>query len=120
MSKRNRKKGLDFERKIAEKLRPYFPLVKRHLEFQKEEAKGIDLDNTGRLRIQCKKTKSYVSINTINEIMCSREFGEIPLLVAAGDNQPAMAVLHFDDLLRILRMLQIALKGIRADEGDLI
>lgn len=97
-----RKKGIVFERTIAKALRPVFPAAERHLEFQASQAKGVDLRNTGDFRIQCKKEKKYVSINTINEVQCHDWLDEVPVLVTAGDNQRAMAVLPFDDFVQLL------------------
>lgn len=98
-----RNKGLSFERYIAGLIRPYFPAIRRQLEFQIEDALGTDLQGCEPFKIQCKKRKAYVSINTINEIKCDRELGDVPVLVTAGDGLPTMAVLHFDDLLRLIK-----------------
>ena len=100
--KRARQKGLNFEREIATALRCVFPEAKRHLEFQFQEAHGIDLDNTGRFKIQCKKCIKYVSINTIFEIKYDELLGDVPVLVTAGDSQAAMAVLPFSDFVDLL------------------
>jgi hypothetical protein len=47
-------------------LRPVFPEARRLLEYQ--EGYGIDLENTGRLRIQCKSNSEFCSINMIEEV----------------------------------------------------
>jgi hypothetical protein len=104
----SRRKGLQFEREIAIRLRHIFPHAKRHLEFQQEEAQGFDLDNTGRYKIQCKKLKKYVSVNTIREIVYREGFGEVPILVTAGDSQEAMAVIPFQDLLWLIEVFERA------------
>lgn len=98
-----RRKGHQFERDIAIALRDIFPKARRHLEYQDAEANGIDLVETGRFCIQCKKYKSYVPISTINEVMCDRRLGEIPVLISAGDNLPTMAVLYFEDLKDLMK-----------------
>lgn len=68
-----RAKGLSYERDVAEQLRQVgFPDAKRHLEFQKDEAKGIDLDNTWPLGVQCKAWKSTPPITVIDEIIDDR------------------------------------------------
>lgn len=100
--KSSRTKGLAFERKIAEMFRPFYPAARRQLEFQREDANGVDLQGTGPFRIQIKKLKTYASINTINEVKCERGLGEIPLLVTAGDGLEPMAVLPLEDLLRLV------------------
>lgn len=98
----SRRKGHAFEREIAVRLRPYFPKCRRHLEYHSEDANGVDLVETEHFRFQCKKLKTYVSVNTIKEIEHEKALGEIPVLITAGDNEPAMAVLPLDDLLSLL------------------
>jgi len=106
MAKRGRAaraKGLTFEREIAIRLRAIFPAARRQLEFQVQDARGVDIQGADPYKIQCKKLAKYVSINTIKEIQCDREFGDVPVLVTAGDNEEAMAVLPFSDLLKLLK-----------------
>lgn len=101
--RRSRTKGHSFERELAIMLRPIFPNARRHLEYQDAEANGVDLVETGDFRFQSKKCKAYVSINTIWEIQADRLLGEVPILVTAADHKPAMAVLHLEDLLSLIR-----------------
>lgn len=98
----SRNKGHSFERQLAIWLRPIFPKARRHLEYQDAEANGCDLVETGRFRFQCKKLKAYASVNTIKEVQCDRALGDIPVLVTAADREPAMAILHLEDLIEIL------------------
>ena len=108
MAKRGRaarKKGLDFEREIARRfVEAGFPRARRQLEFHSADANGVDLQNTEPFFVQCKKTAKYVPINTITEVQCTREFGEIPILIAAGDNQEALVVIPLDDFFRLIRV----------------
>lgn len=97
-----RRKGLQFEREIAIALRPVFPAARRHLEYQDAEANGVDLVETGNFRFQCKKLKQYAPVTAINEIICDRMLGDVPVLVTQGDSLPPIAVLHFDDFLMVL------------------
>ena len=100
----SRRKGHQFERDIANELKSVFPEAKRHLEYQFQEAAGFDIDNTGNFRFQCKKRKTYVSINTIKEI--KQNPLEIPVLITAADREPAMAVIPFQDFLNLLKKLK--------------
>ena len=100
--KRSRAKGLDFERKIAEMLRPIFPDAKRHLEFQKADCIGVDLDNTGPYRIQCKKLKKYAPISCIEEVKCHDWLGEIPVLITAAIDKPPLVVLPLEEWIRLI------------------
>jgi hypothetical protein len=99
MGRAQRVKGHSFEREVARQLRDIFPDVMRQLEYQENTANGIDLTNTGKLRIQCKKHKNYVSINTIKEV---KSKDGIPVLVTAGDREKPVACLYLEDLIKIL------------------
>lgn len=103
-NKANRSKGHRFEREIVQAFRRTFPEARRNLEFQKEAAAaGVDLINTGRWRIQCKRGKQYVSVTKINEVkICPIEAG-CPVLLTKADNKPILAVLPFDELLALIR-----------------
>lgn len=103
MGKASRVKGFAFERKIAIALRVVWPNARRHLEYQDAVCFGVDIAETDQWKFQCKKLKSYASVNTINEVKCDRMIGEVPVLVTAGDNLEAMAVLPFDELVRLLQ-----------------
>lgn len=105
--RRSRRKGYQFEREVAILLREIYPEARRHLEYQDAEANGVDLINTGRFKIQCKKLADYVPINRINEIQYDPCFTlEIPVLVTAADGKPAMAVLPFLDLVELIGRIE--------------
>lgn len=105
-----RKKGHAFERFVAHKFRDIgFIDCERQLEYQINQCKGVDLKNAGPFMVQCKKLAKYASINTINEIVVTetdRDFGQIPVLITAGDNLPPMAVLDLEDFLRLAKNWQ--------------
>lgn len=98
---RNRNKGHGFERSVAIKLKKVFPEAKRHLEFQVQDCKGYDIDNTGKLKIQCKAYKKYAPISYIHEVNTGDKT-DIPCLVTKGDREKPVAVLFLDDFIRIL------------------
>ena len=96
-----RKKGHSFERVIANAFRLAGWLgAKRHLEMQAQDCLGFDIDGVDPFRIQCKKHKDYVSINTIKEVKNAP--GCVPMLITEADNAPAVCVLYFSDLMRII------------------
>lgn len=97
-----RRKGITFERDVAQLLRSTFPGVRRQLEFQVQDAKGVDLQGCDPFKIQCKRTKKYVPLSTINEVQCDRAFGDVPVLIAAGDDQEPLACLPLPDFLRLV------------------
>jgi hypothetical protein len=96
-----RRKGLAFERYIAAAMRMIgYSKAHRQLEFQINNALGIDLAETGRYKIQCKKTKRYVPMNTINEVKAKPN--EIPVLIAAGDGEPPLVTMHLSHWLHLV------------------
>lgn len=96
-----RTKGHSFERFIARLFQFVgYTQAQRQLEYQVNQAQGIDLANTGRYKVQCKKTKKYVPLSTINEI--KYKDGDVPVLIAAGDNEPPLAVLRLEDFLELV------------------
>lgn len=102
--KKSRTKGLSFERWAANSLAPVFPKAKRHLEMQKEEAMGFDLDNTGPYKIQCKAYKKYAPLSKIEEVQ--RQPGDIPVLLTKGDRKKPIVAMYFDDWLDLLIQLE--------------
>lgn len=100
MGKSERVKGHSFEREIAIALRRFFPKCKRHLEVQKCEALGFDLDHTGPFRFQLKRLKKWAPITCIEEVVPAP--GIIPALITKGDHKPAVVCLYFEDFLKLL------------------
>lgn len=106
MSKLSRTKGHSFERHTASEFKRIFPQARRQLEYHEDDAKGIDLQNTGRYRVQCKRGRGYAPINKIFEVQCLDFLGvdEVPVLVTRADNCPTMAVIPFDKLLELIEV----------------
>jgi len=100
MSKMQRTKGHSFEREVCKELKEIFPLAQRKLEYQTSKCNGVDLDNTGNLRIQCKRYAKYVNPSKIEEI---KDSSGIPVLITKGDRKEAIACLYLKDLKRILK-----------------
>jgi hypothetical protein len=106
----SRRKGHSFERETAIALRPIFPEARRQLEYHSDDAKGIDIQNTDEYKIQCKCTAKYVSLNTIKEIQCDRFLGDIPILVAKASGEETLAVLPWEDLIKLIAIAKEASK----------
>jgi hypothetical protein len=99
-----RRKGLGFEREIAEILREFYPDARRQLEYHQADCAGTDLMNTGHYRIQCKRKKTYVSLRAIEEVVCDEDIaGEVPVLIAKADRGRTLVALPFEEFLRLLR-----------------
>lgn len=94
-----RTKGHSFEREIAKLLRCIFPNARRHLEYHKEDCKGFDLDNTGKLKIQCKRGKKYAPLSKIKEPQCKE--GEMPVLITKGDHEKPIIAFYLEDWLKL-------------------
>lgn len=104
MGKAERVKGVSFEREVVRLMKKVFPDAIRNLEFQAVNAlAGIDLLNTGRYLIQCKRGKNYVGVTRINEVKVCPIEGGCPILVTKADNKPILAVLPFDELLSLIK-----------------
>lgn len=97
-----RKKGHNFERETAEKLRKIFPDARRQLEYHIADCNGVDLMDTGYYRIQCKRTKKYVNPSVIEEIQITEPRIQVPILITKADHKPALAVIPLNELIRLL------------------
>lgn len=106
MSKLSRTKGHAFERWVAQQLRSVFPDAKRQLEYQADEANGVDLANTGDYLVQCKRFKRYAPITCIDEIR--PQAGKTPVLVTKPDRGEPMAVLPLSAFIRLLEAEDLA------------
>lgn len=98
-----RRKGHAFEREISIALRVVFSEARRHLEFQKEEAYGVDILNTGQYRIQCKRGRKWASLSAIKEVQADEEMGEVPVLITKGDHERTLVALPLEEFLRLLQ-----------------
>lgn len=102
-SKMSRRKGHSFEREIAIALRVVFPHARRHLEYQHEEANGVDIVHTGHYRIQCKRGRKYASLSAIGEVDHDAMLGQTPVLVTQGDQKSVLVAFPLDEFIRLLR-----------------
>lgn len=102
MGKKSRTKGHSFERWCAAALRVVFPNARRQLEYHVKDAQGVDLQETGRYLIQCKRFKGYAPITAIFEIKPDRVFGQVPVLVTKADNGPVFAVIPFEEFIKLI------------------
>lgn len=101
MSAAARRKGHSFERYIARLMRGIgYEKAGRQLEYQANNANGIDLADTGRYKIQLKKTKKYVPMTAIEEVRGKND--DIAVLIAAGDSQPPLVVMYLPDWLELV------------------
>lgn len=115
MGKAERVKGVSFEREVVRLMKKIFPNAIRNLEFQVVNAlAGVDLLNTGRYRIQCKRGKNYVGVTRINEVKICPIEGGCPILVTKADNKPILAVLPFDELITLIKFKERHGPGIEA------
>ena len=109
--KASRRKGHQFERDVANALKPIYAKAERHLESQASQAFGVDIRNTGPYRIQCKAFKSTVPMSCIKEI----KPGGVHILASKVDNERPLVTMYFDDWLQMME----AIHGI-STEGEKI
>lgn len=98
-----RARGSAFEREIANSLKPIFPNARRLLENHKDDARGVDILHTGAYRFQCKRMGKYAKVDCIKEVQCDEMLGDVPVLVTKADNERILAVLPYEELLRLLQ-----------------
>lgn len=98
MGKLSRNKGVNYEREIARKFSKLFPKARRQLEYHEDDANGVDIQGTGKLKIQCKRFKGFAPISKIKEIKVSG----IHLLITKADREKDVVCLYLDDFLAIL------------------
>lgn len=103
MGKLSRTKGLGFERWVAKKFRRLYPDAGRKLEYQTRHADGVDLENTGEFKVQCKRGRRYASLSKLKEVQLCPIDGGTPLLVTKGDDQDPVVALYFSDFMRLVK-----------------
>lgn len=87
-----RRKGHNFERDVANLLKPYFPDAKRQLEYQ--EGLGYDIANTGELSIQCKVGKSFKIEKALKEAVREKH---IPIAITKKDREDIVVSMYWKD-----------------------
>ena len=87
-----RRKGHNFEREVANLLKPYYPDAKRQLEYQ--EGLGYDIQNTGNLSIQCKVGKSFKIEKALAEAVRDKF---IPVAITKRDREDIVVSMYWKD-----------------------
>lgn len=100
----SRRKGHRFEREFAKSIRHVFPEARRHLEYHRADATGIDLIHTGRYRFQCKRKRRHESLSAIFEIQCDKDLGLVPVLISKPDGLESLCVLPTAELIRLIEI----------------
>lgn len=103
MGKYQRTKGLGWERRVSQDLRPIFPEAKRHLEVQMQEAQGYDLDNTGDWRIQCKAMAKVPNMPKVFKEFTKLTDEQIPMVVFSVTNKGEYACVKWKDMLLLMQ-----------------
>lgn len=98
MSGLSRTKGAKFEQKIARLLSKIFPDCRRNLT-ETQVGQGVDLVNTGRLKVQCKFWKEYPPISRLEEV--PRGGDHFPALVAKGNKKDEVIVMYLADFIKL-------------------
>jgi len=112
--KANRRRGHQFEREVAIDLRAVgFHDAKRHLEYQKEEVVGVDIDNTGQFKIQCKAKNNSPNIPAVFKEIKHDKDNDIPVVVFKVTNKGEYACFKWEDA----QVLMAWLHGFSKDES---
>jgi hypothetical protein len=101
----SRIKGKTFELDIVNDLKSiYGARAKRHLEFQQEEAMGVDIDTNLPLLIQCKRGRNFKNpITVLDEIRVDEPL-KYKLVIQKADREEPIAYMYWGDLLDILKV----------------
>jgi hypothetical protein len=105
MSKAQRDKGKRGELEAAKLLQRVYPDACRKVANDINHENGVDLDNTGALRVQVKRHKRPASVSALFEI---RDPEGIHVLLTRGDNGEWLAVMKARDLLDIIEDVAVA------------
>jgi len=106
--KTSRTKGHSFERKVAKDMQEIgFPKARRQLEYHADDANGIDIQNTGRFKIQCKAMKKQPNVpEVMKNIQTKRD--DIPVVVYKVDRKGTYVAFKYEDALSLMRVLKEA------------
>ena len=105
--KANRTRGHSFERTTSKMLRENgFPEARRHLEYQKEEANGIDIDNTEPFLIQCKATNNQPNIPKVMKEIKQNNVENIPVVFYKVTGKGTYAAFKVEDALMLMKLFK--------------
>ena len=105
MGKYQRRKGLNFERKIAISLRTLDSEAKRHLEYQSDEAGGIDIETKLPIALQCKCSPQIsLALRGYFEAKDDAKPGQIPVCAWRSDRKGTFALIAWEDFLEMLAL----------------
>lgn len=99
----SRKKGHGFERKVAQDMRTIgYPDARRQLEYHKDDANGVDLQNTPPFKIQCKAMKKQPVVHDVmDKIQVSAS--DVPVVVYKVDGKGTFMAFRYEDGLRLMK-----------------
>jgi len=79
-----------------------FKDARRHLEYHGDDAKGVDIDNTGPYKIQCKALKKTPNIPKVfDEIKDIGEY-DVPVVAFKVDRKGEYVCLKLQDFLELV------------------
>ena len=106
MGKSQRTKGHQFERRVAADMREIgYEEARRQLEYNEDDANGIDIQNTKPFAVQCKAMKQQPNVpKVMKEIKHS--FDEIPVVVYKVDNKGIFAAFRYEDALDMMKVFK--------------
>lgn len=98
-----KRKGSNFEREIARRLRAVFPEAKRGFQFRsRNEAPDVDVPH---FWIECKRMRLTQPRAALADAKACAPAGRWPLAVCKDDREPAFVAMYFDDFIALLERL---------------
>jgi len=112
MGASQRNKGHNFERRIAKELRYIWPDSKRGYQSRNNMDLVPDVENPI-FFIECKAHKKVNIKSALIQAETSRKPNDkrIALAITKDDNQPIIASMRYDDLMKILKLCGVSLES---------
>lgn len=101
MSKLSRQRGASYEREVANEIFDLLGIrIRRNLkQYQVSEEGDLIL---GQYLIECKRRRKIAVHEFMEQADKACEPGQTPIVVMRGDGKRSLAVMHFNDLLKLL------------------
>ena len=104
--KTQRRKGHTYERQITRELKEYFPdAITSRAGARHEDAKGIDIINTGLFNVQCKRRENLNIFNVLNKEMPADQ--NINIVFWKRDRHPDIVCMDKVDFYELLQLLKV-------------
>ena len=95
-----RTKGAQFERQVVNELKEAGFAAARNLDQTRDGGGDIDLD---KYMLECKRRASIAVYDWLDQCTKAARPSQVPIVIARGDRRETIAILRWDDLIKILK-----------------